>query len=184
MARQALIDRQAALAMMLAGEKDSSIAARFGTSRQAVNLLRKAFLREGILDTGNVKHPQASISNQTVACASQRSQASCAVPVPPSPSWAGGSHPSFEQIADWIVQLIKEAATSRQLREDNAALVSANERLRIEFAKVCDGLRQAGEDISRATARVREYDEALTHLDKQPAVRAPQSADGSQRDQG
>ncbi len=63
------IDKQAAQEMMLNGESDTKIAERFGSSRQAVNLLRKSFAGEGKLETQSRPHeppvPQSSPPGET-----------------------------------------------------------------------------------------------------------------------
>ena len=45
----ARIDKDLALRLMMAGDADSKIAAVFGTTRQAVNLLRQSLVAKGAL---------------------------------------------------------------------------------------------------------------------------------------
>lgn len=49
MARKAIVDRAAVLEMLKEGRTSQSIADRFGVSRQAIDLYRKQFTREGLL---------------------------------------------------------------------------------------------------------------------------------------
>jgi hypothetical protein len=165
MARQATIDRQAALAMMQSGDKDSTIAARFGTSRQAVNLLRASFLREGKLDTLDVKRAQASTQGLSLATETQhRATTDQLSPEPQPPPIQPVVPPSFDQITDWLVQMIHQAADARRLREDNAALHLANEMLAAQVARLTEELRQSTEALSRATLKSREFEDAMTRL--------------------
>jgi hypothetical protein len=149
--------------MMQAGDRDSTIAARFGTSRQAVNLLRASFLREGKLDTGDVKQVQASEQGLALATGTQQRTITDALS-PQPPSTPTPVPPSFDQITDWLVQLIHQAADARRLRADNAALHLANDTLAAQVARLLDELKQSSEALSRATANSREFEDAMTRL--------------------
>jgi hypothetical protein len=169
MSRQATIDRQAALDMMRAGDRDSTIAARFGTSRQAVNLLRASFLREGKIDANDVKQEQASTqglsAGQGLSAATETQQRAITDEPSPQPQPIQSAvPPSFDQITDWLVQLIRQAADVRRLRADNAALRVANDTLTAQVARLLEELRQSTEALSRATAKSREFEDAMTRL--------------------
>ena len=59
MARKAIVDRPAVLEMLKEGKTSQAIADRFGVSRQAIDLYRKQFTREGLLQPARVTQVEA-----------------------------------------------------------------------------------------------------------------------------
>lgn len=60
MARKAIVDRNTVLQLLKEGKTSQSIATQFGVSRQAIDLYRKEFLHNGLLQSSSAPLPTAT----------------------------------------------------------------------------------------------------------------------------
>lgn len=60
MARKAIVDRNTVLQLLKEGKTSQSIATQFGVSRQAIDLYRKEFTRDGLLQSSSSPPPTAT----------------------------------------------------------------------------------------------------------------------------
>lgn len=154
----AKIDKDAALQLMRSGASDTEIASRFGASRQAANLLRQSLVKSGVLSTGT-----GSFATKGTLLANRTEQAS--VPGNTRPDATG---PTFDQITDWIIQLIKEAGEARHSREERDSAVAEAEALRAQVSKLQDQLAGLAEQLATASAKSKEYTAAVKSAEIQP----------------
>jgi small-conductance mechanosensitive channel len=146
-------------------------------------------LREGKLDANDVKPEQASTqglsAGQGLSAATETQQRATTDEPSPQPQALPiqpAVPPSFDQITDWLVQIIRQAADARRLREDNAALRLANDTLTAQVARLMEELRQSTEALSRSTAKSREFEDAMTRLNtpRYPLAQIPSAHPESQ----
>ena len=162
----ARIDKQAALDLMRSGESDSQIASRFGTSRQAVNLLRKSLTKAGKLDTHRVETPFGS---PTAAVGPKPDDLP---PLPKrSPSPRSAAYPTLDQISDWVINLVSMAADARMLQRQNADLTATQASLQAQILRLQQQLKEAQELLFAAAAKSSKYENAINGL---PAPLPPQ----------
>jgi hypothetical protein len=156
------IDKELALRMMLDGNADKSIAEHFGTSRQAVNLLRKSFAREGKLEMRpRVQKPlrqESSLQLETSA---------------PSPSIEGvpqmaadnsPAEPTYEQITRWVVRVVSEAAEVPKLRQELIETQAHLGDLRGQIELLRGQLEHARKEHASVLAKAAEYQQAIERL--------------------
>jgi hypothetical protein len=153
------IDKDIALAMLHAGESDSNIAARFGTSRQAVNLLRKALIKSGRFQPPSTA-PLAPVQDAAPPQAVATPPETTTPDQPPLPP-ATASYPTFEQISDWLVHLIGEATEAARLRQENALLRQRSDGLLAEVLRLQAVNRQAEENLAASMAKATQYQTAI-----------------------
>ncbi len=159
MSRQGNIDKQSALQMMQQGAKDTEIAARFGTSRQAANLLRKYFVKDGKLDKcESVKQPVKQVP--TVSAEGQLSNETTTEAATASAHLS----PTFDQIGNWLIQLVKEAGEVRDLRDELVKLKAANASLKNEASRLSEELKKSREALARLEARSNDFNNAVKAL--------------------
>ncbi len=170
----ARIDKDLALRMMQGGDSDSKIANRFGTSRQAVNLLRKSFVREGTLQVSpaaaSAAHAVTSPHSHTGQTPQETPDTDVQEPQPASPTY-----PTYEQIGDWVIQLIEEASEAGKLRQENAVLRQRADGLLAEVLRLRGQLQQAEEKTSAAAAKSTKYETTLqeSQLPRPGSVQTP-----------
>ena len=158
----ARIDKDIALSMFVDGETDSKIAARFGTSRQAVNLLRKAFV-----EAGTIKPlPNASRVRTHTPALEDRPNATPAPPpvvpreaIPPQPPTP--VYPTYEQIGDWIINLIGNAGEVERLRQEDAVLRQRADGLLAEVLRLQTVNQALEQKLADLMARPTEYQTAI-----------------------
>ena len=103
MARKAIVDRAVVLELLKEGKTSQSIADRFGVSRQAIDLYRKQFTREGLLvpapppaplvaEAGGIAPPDR-VRSEPRAPYTVRSS-----PPPPLPG------PSLDELVDLVIR--------------------------------------------------------------------------------
>lgn len=103
MARKAIVDRAVVLEMLKEGRTSQSIADRFGVSRQAIDLYRKQFTREGLLSPAR---PAASVVaevggvGQPDRVRSEPREPYIVRASPPPPTTA----PSLDEMVDLIIR--------------------------------------------------------------------------------
>ncbi len=155
------IDKDIALAMMLSGESDSKIGEHFGTSRQAVNLLRKAFTRDGNLS--NVKQSDRPVDETPVVSSRVRETQ----PVS-SPQQAAPAYPTFEQMTDWMIRIIKDAGDTAQLRSEYVAAMAKVEELQNTTKNLQEELKQVTAQLTAFTENTRRYEAVIRQLGLPP----------------
>ena len=151
------IDKDRALQMMQAGDSDTVVASRFGTSRQAVNLLRKSLVLKGRL---HVPLAGATISPATDPPSSRHapSLTTQTQGTEPGQTQPASRFPTYEQIGDWVIQLVKEAAASGRLRQENIVLRQRADGLLAEVLTLQDRIRHAEERLTATTSRSLQYE--------------------------
>ncbi len=160
------IDKEQALAMMRSGKTDAAIAAHFKKSRQAVNLLRQSFIKHSLLDNTakqpkNSKQlldntpPQGANSNIPTEATSLESTQSL-------------SYPMFDQITDWVIQLIKEAGAFRELNQRCQLLESQNKAHQMEINQLRQELDETQILYKGILTRMNEYQAAIRKLGLPP----------------
>jgi hypothetical protein len=143
----AKLDKDIVARMMQAGDTDSKIAAVFGTSRQAVNLLRQSFLIDGQLAVLEARKQETAKGP-----AGERTSA---MPTP------GPVRPTLDQLTDWMIQIIKDAGETRRLRLECQGAQAKIEALQQEVARLRDELRQtAGKQVAGAQ-KASEFETAV-----------------------
>ncbi len=159
------IDKEIALEMMRKGQTDSEIAARFATSRQAVNLLKKSFSAQGKLEVRRAS--QSSTSKPAEVRTEDRAAEDLTSGV------ESGSDPSYDQVTEWVTNTVRQASLVPKLqqqledaRRELAELQSTNNLLRQQ-------LEQASKDRASVMAKAAEYQQAIERLQ---ASRQPHQA--------
>ena len=159
------IDKELALRMMLDGKGDRSIAEHFGTSRQAVNLLRKSLVNEGKLRTRpgiqEAEAPRQEFSSEPQASSLPPGGTVAAVPQGPNNSQA---EPSYEQITRWVVRLVTDAAEAAKLRQDLSDAREQLADLQAQMRLLRDQLEHAKQDRASVMAKAAEYQQAIQQL--------------------
>jgi hypothetical protein len=103
MARKAIVDRAAVLELLKEGRTSQSIADRFGVSRQAIDLYRKQFTREGLLAPARPPEPVAAEVADATRADRVRSEPRApytvrSSPPPPPPG------PSLDELVDLVIR--------------------------------------------------------------------------------
>ena len=162
------IDKELALDMMLSGESDSKIGEHFGTSRQAVNLLRKIFIRDGKLTTAGQTPKQVdntsiiheiskgpiSTSTGNISKVISQEQAK--------------DYPTFEQLTDWIINIIKDAGDAAQLRQENSVISARVTELELKTRQLKEELEQVNAQLLTVTENTRRYEVVIRKLGLPP----------------
>ena len=150
------IDKEIALEMIRNGNTETEIAARFGTSRQAVNLLKKSFVAEGKLE---FKSPTRVATSQPARVPTENRPTE----IVPSAS-APQADPSYDQVTAWLTRTIDQASLVPGLRDqlaevrrELAELESTNNLLRQQ-------LEQASKERASVMAKAAEYQQAIERL--------------------
>jgi hypothetical protein len=151
------IDKEQALEMMRSGESDSKIGERFGTSRQAVNLLKKAFIRDGILAVNAKKRDKPIDQTQVMDETRENTPGSS-----PAPTLL--TYPSFDQLTDWMIRIIKDAGETALLRNENKAISSRAEELTAANKKLKEELEQVNTQLLSIAENSRRYEEVIRNL--------------------
>jgi hypothetical protein len=167
----ARIDKELALKMMQTGNTDSQIGAYFGTSRQAVNLLRKSFIKESKLDPKHNSSRIGHVEQHTPEFASKELSELKQVSDSPSVVETLNSkiYPSLEQLTDWMIHIIKEAGDVQQLRHRCELAETHNKALQIEVDKLKQDLQELTARLNGNLARFSEYQDAIRKLELPPA---------------
>ena len=158
------IDKQLALELMLTGQRDSEIAAHFGTSRQAVNLVRKQLVKQGTLEhhrfetpiKAEVNRPSATLNPTHHEPPPQRSEKDSMN--------SGDIHPTYDEITAWIVRAVSEASESKRLRRELQVTQSDLARLQAENEQLRNDLRMARNAQAASLTRAQEYEQAIRAL--------------------
>jgi hypothetical protein len=150
------IDKEMALEMMRNRQSDAEIASRFGTSRQAVNLLKKSFIAQGKIE---FKLPTSRVESQPA-------------PVPaegqllegqPSAT-ESGADPSYDQITEWVTYTINQASQVPHLREQLESAQKELTDLRSTNNLLRQQVEQASRDRASVMAKAAEYQQAIERL--------------------
>jgi DNA repair exonuclease SbcCD ATPase subunit len=169
------IDKDLALTMMKSGEKDSKIAAYFNTSRQAVNLLRKSFTKDDKLASGITKQQPAGHppqSNPVSDAAKQLVKETISTTTEPeNQALSTSGYPSFEQLSDWLVQVIRNAGEVQDLRQKCEGYESKINELQSEIANLQLELQEMIQRYNGSLKRAEEYQQAVRKLGLPPAVK-------------
>ena len=99
MARKAIVDRPAVLEMLKEGKTSQAIADRFGVSRQAIDLYRKQFTREGLLQPARVTQVEAVDGAQPEHVRSEPRAPYSVRSSLPSPT-----QPSLDELIDLVIR--------------------------------------------------------------------------------
>jgi hypothetical protein len=171
----AKLDKDIVLKMMRSGDTDSKIASLFGTSRQAVNLLRKSFVREGSM---RVSGSQKRVASMTP---SEYGRTSRATGAPPSNQpGAGPVRPTFEELTGWMIRIIEDAGEVRDLRQQHSSAQARIERLEAESKDLRERLYRAEEEAARLLRNASQYEAAVRRImPSNDAPPVPPSADPS-----
>ncbi len=162
------IDKDIALAMFRAAETDSNIASRFGTSRQAVNLLRKAMIKDGRLQA--LSHGGAAQSAATPPDNPTLPQKGTDAPAANTPQCIPppGGYPTFDRMSDWVIHVIQEAGEAARLRQENAVLQQRADGLLAEVLTLRNFARQAREQLGSVAAKSSQYQTAIQQSNLPP----------------
>ncbi len=152
------IERDLAFEMMRAGKKDADIAAHFGTSRQAVNLLRKSLAAQGKLEDPTTKTGGTPEIPQAVHGGDSSKGATFAV----GPT--AQEDPTYEQITAWITRTIDQAAQLPQLRRELREALERLEGLQLDIHWLRQQLEQANKDRASVMAKAAEFQQAVDRL--------------------
>ena len=163
------IDKDLALDMMLSGESDSKIGVHFGTSRQAVNLLRKSFTNDGRLTTAEQTPRQ--IDNTLFVNESAKEG--------PVSTMSGGvdkvvtqeqgrNYPTFEQLTDWMINIIKDAVDAARLRQENDVISARIKELELKTKQLQEELEQVNNHLLIVTENTRRYETVIRKLSLPP----------------
>jgi hypothetical protein len=167
----ARIDKEMAIKMMRDGNTDSQIALHFGTSRQAVNLLRKSFIKENKL--GLKQNSSQSGHNEQLTPEIESKESLEIKRISDSPSVIetinSKIYPSLEQLTDWMIHIIKEAGEVQQLRHRCELAETHNKVLQIEVDKLKQDLQELTARLNGNLARFSEYQDAIRNLELPPA---------------
>ncbi len=173
------IDKELALRMMIEGEGDRSIAEHFGTSRQAVNLLRKSLVHEGRLQ------PRAGMQEAQTRGQKPWSQPQANNSLPPDtgaevPKAAGNSQaePSYEQVTRWVVRVVTEAAEAAKLRQDLSDCRAQTADLQAQMHLLRGQLEHAKQEHASVMAKAAEYQQAIQQLRASRDASRPGIQDG------
>jgi hypothetical protein len=167
----ARIDKELALNMMQSGKSDSQIAEHFGTTRQAVNLVRQSLVRENRLNFPAPGQPASSLSTSTVATPMVKEPPEEKAPY--ITSLPVGVHrpvyPNFDQITDWMVNVIKSAAEVQQLRRRCELAEENSKLLQVEIAKLRQEVQELNAKLDGNVAKANGYQEAVQKLELPPS---------------
>jgi hypothetical protein len=154
------IDKELALEMMLSGENDSKIGERFGTSRQAVNLLRKAFLKDGKLTAAGQAPKQVDTTSTT-----RPSNGSISMPANEESKaitqQQTTNYPTLEQLTDWMIHIIKDAGNAALLRKENNVISARVRELELKIKQLQEELEQANNLLKIVTENTRRYEAVI-----------------------
>ncbi len=152
------IERDLALEMMRAGKKDTDIAAHFGSSRQAVNLLRKSLTAQGKLENPTAKTGGAP----EIAQAVHEGDSSKGVTLAPGTS--AQQDPTYDQITAWVTRTIDQAAQLPRLRRELKEALERLEGLQLDIHLLRQQLEQANKDRASVMAKAAEFQQAVDRL--------------------
>ena len=162
------IDKELALEMMQSGESDSKIGEHFGTSRQAVNLLRKAFLKDGKLTAAG----QAPKQVDTTSTTTRPSNSSISMPETEeskaNTQQQTTNYPTLEQLTDWMIHIIKDAGDAALLRQENDVNKARIRELELKIKQLQEELEQANHLLLIVTENTRRYEEVIRTLSLPP----------------
>jgi hypothetical protein len=169
----ARIDKEQALKMMQSGNTDSQIAICFGTSRQAVNLLRKSLIKTGKFDTHSIAS-QVDLNKQVLSQIDSKNQPEnkqvISPPTEPIRKNDVQVYPSFEQINDWMIKIIKDAGETRQLRLRCELAEIQVKTFQEEIDRLKQELQELTDKLSGNLARANEYQEVIRKLELPPTA--------------
>jgi hypothetical protein len=162
------IDKELALEMMLSGESDRKIGERFGTSRQAVNLLRKTFIKDGKLTAAGQTFKQ--VDNTSILTENSEGP----VPLPASEvsktkvQQQPTPYPTLEQLTEWMINIIKDAGDTSLLRQENKVMSVRVEELQIKLKELQEELKQVNAQLLTVTENTRRYETVIRKLGLPP----------------
>jgi hypothetical protein len=131
MARKAIVERNTVLQLLKEGKTSQSIATRFGVSRQAIDLYRKEFVRQGLLPDTRIRHVVKNHASE----------------VPPqSPVKPAATSPQDIPLAQIIDLLVKASSALKRIPELEAEV----ERYRHAY----EGLLQEIEQLEQRGKRL------------------------------
>lgn len=150
------IDKEMALEMMRDGQSDAAIAARFGTSRQAVNLLKKSFSAQGKLE---FKPPTYRVGSQPAPVPTEDR------PPQRQPSADESvTDPSYDQVTHWVTHTINQASLVPELRKQLEDARRELEELQSTNNLLKQQVEQASKDRASVMAKAAEYQQAIDRL--------------------
>jgi hypothetical protein len=165
----ARIDKELALQMMQAGNTDRQIALHFGTSRQAVNLLRKSFIKESKFDThlsprtGPIYRFSPEIVTKELSEINKVSDPSSVLKTANSQTY-----PSLEHLTDWMIHIIKDAGEAQQFRHRCELAETHSKILQTEVDKLKQELQELTARLNGNLTRFNDYQEAIRKLELPP----------------
>jgi hypothetical protein len=169
----ARIDKEQALKMMQSGNTDSQIAAHFGTSRQAANLLRKSLIKTGKFDIHSVTLPvdqNKQVLPQIDSISQPDSKQVISLPAEPIKKNDVQVYPSFEQINDWMIKIIQDAGETQQLRRRCELAEIQTKTLQAEIDTLKQELQKLTARLNSNIARATNYQEAVKKLELPPSI--------------
>jgi hypothetical protein len=152
------INQPEALGLMQQGRTDGQLAERYGTSRQAINLLRKQFEKVGKLPEHStlvlVKGQQSSalVPKQAEIALTERGN--------------GHQAPDFDDIEEWFLARLKDAKEVAHLR--NVVAAQQNEIINLK-----NDLQEKTAFYEKRLQQKREYELAVRQGDLPDATQAP-----------
>lgn len=160
----AKIHKTMAAKMMQAGDNDSKIAALFGASRQAVNLLRRSLVAEGKLaaaDPGVQEGPVRHASRPTVSSG----QTGQLKPDTRAAVQSSQTRPTMDQLTGWMIQIIRDAGEARQLRIEYQKARELVDELQTEVGTLRDEIRRLKEVQNPESRKAVEFQAAVENTD-------------------
>jgi hypothetical protein len=159
------INKDSALEMMKEGKNDVEIAGQFGKSRQAINLLRQSFIKLGLLDNALARASKlANYPNDKHS----KENPPAVVSLTPTPPPLAPSLLTFDQISDWMVQIIKDAAETRELRSRCETLEKQITSSQSEIRKLRIELQEMTRLYNGNVNRANEFQQAIRKLGLPP----------------
>ena len=132
MARKAIVDRPAVLEMLKEGRTSQAIADRFGVSRQAIDLYRKQFTREGLLQPARMTPVVAWSSTQTDRVRSEpRAPYTVRSPLPPPTT-----SPSLDELIDLVIRAFGALKRIPELETECEKLRKSYEEAQSQIAEL------------------------------------------------
>jgi hypothetical protein len=132
MARKAIVDRATVLEMLKEGKTSQAVADRFGVSRQAIDLYRKQFVRDGSLPTGPRSSPTGPVAGRPANRIADEPRAPYYA-IPPSPPPPSRGNLSLDQAVDLFIQAFTALKQVPELEQEIERLKKTNVSLTAQF---------------------------------------------------
>ncbi|MDP2919022.1 MAG: helix-turn-helix domain-containing protein [Dehalococcoidia bacterium] len=150
MARKAIVDRTAVLELLKEGKTSQAVADRYGVSRQAIDLYRKQFVREGLLSPAHPTRQPGTTVKKSDRIADEPRAPYYAGPQPPTPPRLP-TRPalSLDQAVDLLIQALTALKRVPELEKEIEQLKKTNGMLQAQFEEMQGREQKRHEQESR-----------------------------------